>query len=94
MSEREILFRGKRINGDEWVEGDLVRLLPAFGYNLLCFIVPSGTRITWCVGCDPEVFIDMFESISQVRPETVGQYAGLKDRNGKRIWDNPELLEK
>ncbi len=61
---REILFRGKRIDNGEWVEG---YYLVAAG---MAFISAFGIR----------------EPI-QVDGETVGQYTGLTDKNGIRVFE-------
>lgn len=76
MNNREILFRGKRVDNEEWVEGDLrqdkdLNTVYIFGWN---YSVDEG-------GLQREAFEYM------VKPETVGQYTGLTDRNGKRIFE-------
>lgn len=73
---REILFRGKRKDSSEWVEG---RLLAAD------VIVPSGQEFILeanCIyGCDKPIIG------YEVDEETVGQFTGLTDKNGKKIFE-------
>ena len=70
---REILFRGKRIDNGEWVEGYLVK---AVGGE--CMILPITTEhwggVEFNIGyhCDPA---------------TVGQYTLLEDKDSKRIFE-------
>ena len=70
---REILFLGKRMDDGEWVEGYLVK---AVGGE--CMILPVTTE--HCGGAE-------FSEGYHCDPTTVGQYTGLKDKNGKRIFE-------
>ena len=63
----EILFRGKRIDNGEWVEGQL-------------WINKSAYRETVHI-------VLKYGEMLEVIPETVGQYTGLDDKNGVKIFD-------
>lgn len=68
---REIEFRGKRLDNGEWAEG-----------FLYCFY--NFTRTV------AQILTDRTNGIPdavEVDPETVGQYIGLKDRRGQKVFE-------
>lgn len=69
---REILFRGKRVDNGEWVYG--------FYAN-----IPEH-HIDKLSGKDFIVSINN-GLLMEVLPETVGEYTGLTDKNGKKIFE-------
>ena len=68
---REILFHGKRADNGEWVEGDLLQI-KYYNKPIIEYQIMPQTPVSSAV---------------PVLPETVGQYTGLTDRNGKRIFE-------
>ena len=66
---REILFRGKRADNGEWIEGNL--------------FIPdrADTPTEICIGTN------IVRITYDVIPETVGQYTGLTDKNGTKIFE-------
>lgn len=69
----EILFRGKRMGNGEWVYGWYCKY--AFGrWPIKSCIIPSDQAEN---GCIEHVDVD---------PATVGQYTGLTDKNGAKVF--------
>ena len=76
---REILFRGKRVDNGEWVEGGYIPLDVDSGYTYI--IEPCNYASSL-----PVLDLIKLHSILVI-PETVGQYTGLTDKNGKGIFE-------
>lgn len=71
---REILFKAKRLDNGEWVEGFYMNLGNKYHY-----ILAGKLDIT-------RGYPDFVKY--SVAPETICQYTGLTDKNGNKIWEN------
>ena len=77
---REILFRGKRCDNDEWVQGYYIRADHHWHKH--------GIHKDWIV-CGASANGGWFALHNKyaVKAETVGQFTGLTDKNGKKIFE-------
>jgi uncharacterized phage protein (TIGR01671 family) len=81
--EDRYLFKAKRIDNGEWVIGNLItNVFFRLGQSIPYILCPDKAEY--------DCFEDFTEEngIFEVRPDTICQCTGLKDKNGKLIWEN------
>ncbi|MFR5738046.1 MAG: YopX family protein [Coprococcus sp.] len=74
---REILFKAKRLDNGEWVEGYYLNIA-----KINHFICTGKIKLDGAVKgiIAPEMYA--------IDPDTLCQYTGLTDKNGQKIWEN------
>lgn len=74
---REILFRGKSKDNEEWVYGDLIQTRFKHGVYIEFY---------------DKSFIPAKHIFKQIIPDTVGQYIGMTDKNGVKIFEGDVVI--
>ena len=90
---RELLFRGKRCDNGEWIEGVPIKTYDTeIGMNLPLRYKPknitlmSNDRVELCCAMDESAYFDT-ENYPIIDDETIGQYTGLKDVHNTRVFE-------
>ena len=75
---REILFRGKRIDNGDWIEGYYVKTVDYRTDSAVHLIIEL-----------PSAFYPRGEIAEEyeINSSTIGQYTGLTDKNGRKIFE-------
>lgn len=85
--EDRYLFKAKRLDNGEWVEGNLIQSCDATdGWESIIIPVKNSNIFTKHIG---HGYGNLgFENWYRVNPSTICQCTGLRDKNGNLIWEH------
>lgn len=80
---RDTIYRGKRVDNGQWVEGSLVTWTDGV------FIAPINTclNIPEKYSNYGELVAEIMDHFIRVLPSTIGQYSGVNDRKENKIFE-------
>lgn len=97
---RQILFKAKRIDNGEWVEGLYFKVpKDEFGARIICenvilpdYLKPYDYYRYYIIQNNTEDNSKLYGTIAsdshEIDLETLCQYTGIKDKNDNKIWEN------
>lgn len=79
--DREILFKAKRKDNGEWVEGFVFEFKDKF-------YITKMTQTFMTAYYSEESVVNFNMRAVEIDPDTLCQFTGLTDKNRKKIWEN------